>query len=756
MSPSARPHDAAPFARPRKIHNHSARAPGNPAIGCLIVLAPLLCHSRVACADDAPAASSDPVDQVQVLGTRSSVALDQAKLDAGSPQSVIDEAVIHQIAAPTGDYGTIANFTPSFVSTAPNGPGFDAAKNQSLRGFVDGQFNVTLDGIPFQDPDNFQHHSTSYFPAIALERLVIDRSPGGAADIGYASFGGSVNLYSQSIPELARARLYANYGSFATSLYGAQLNTAAPQASGQTGLMGTVEHSQSSGALDNSPGFKNDFLVKSVSWLGDARITAFYAYDDYHFYNPGSITTADLALYGSSFGYNNDPGSPNCRCYANTHRASDFGYMKFEMAFAEHWHLEDKVYTYSYRNQGQALKGDQTLSPLGSGFAGFNPNDIAGRITAESYRTVGNDARFWGGGSYGEFLLGVWAEESHQTEDRYAQDFTTGRLYNANKKAGSPFYFDFDAHLHTVEPYAQYVYEVTQAWQLQAGVRWLDVTRDFDASVIQNFLPGTQGTVTRKVSSALPSFDTTYKIMADTNVFAQVAKGSLLPSQSFFYTANPTLGNQVNPETAVAYQLGIVHQGPHYGLALDAYNINFDNYVSTVTENGNTLYINSGKVRYRGLETEDHITLGGGVSLLANASLIRATFQDNGMTSSIQHAGDTIPLAPNYTGLAGVVYGYGQWGASLLTKFIGVEYQGKNGSADGSTYRVPAYSYTNATLTWISTEVPGLRTLRCTLGLNNLFNSDAITDNAGPSAIGPNLINVMPRRNFMLTAVADL
>jgi iron complex outermembrane recepter protein len=726
-----------------------------PAIGCLIMLTPLLCQSQAACAEDAPDAS-EPVEQVQILGTRSSVALDDAKLDAGSPQSVIDDAVIHQIAAPTGDYGTIANLTPSFVSTAPNGPGFDAAKNQSLRGFVDGQFNVTLDGIPFQDPDNFQHHSTSYFPAEALERVVIDRSPGGAADIGYASFGGSINLYSQSIPEFARTRLYANYGSFATSLYGVQLNTAAPQASGQTGFMGTLEHSQSSGAMDNSPGFKDDVLVKSVSWLGDARITAFYAYDRYHFYNPGSITTTDLALYGSSFGYNNDPGTPNYKGYSNTHRTSDFGYVKLEWALAEQWHFEDKVYTYSYRNLGLALKGDQTSSPLGSGFAGFAPTDIAGRITSESYRTVGNDARLGGGGSYGEFLVGVWAEESHQTEDRYAQDFTTGQLYNANKKAGSPFYFDFDAHLHTVEPYAQYAYDITQAWKARVGVRWLDVTRDFDASVIQNFLPGTHGTVTRRVSSTLPSFDTTYRLTADTNVFAEVAKGSLLPSQSFFYTANPSLGNQVNAETAVAYQLGIVHQGPHYGLAFDAYNINFDNYVSTITQNGNTLYINSGKVRYRGLETEDHITLGGGVSLVANASLIRATFQENDMTSSSQHAGDTIPLAPSYTALTGVVYGYGQWGASLLTRFIGVEYQGKNGSADGSTYKVPSYSYTNATVTWISTAVPGLRSLRCTLGLNNLFNSDAITDIAGPSALGPSLINVMPRRNFMLTAVADL
>jgi outer membrane receptor protein involved in Fe transport len=48
--------------------------------------------------------------------------------------------------------------------------------------------------------------------------------------------------------------------------------------------------------------------------------------------------------------------------------------------------------------------------------------------------------------------------------------------------------------------------------------------------------------------------------------------------------------------------------------------------------------------------------------------------------------------------------------------------------------------------------------LRLTLGVNNLFNSHAVTDNAGLAAAGPpypNLVNVLARTNFMLSAVAD-
>jgi iron complex outermembrane receptor protein len=697
------------------------------------------------------------LSEVTVQGARDKVP-SEALLDRGSPQSIVNEQVIHEIASPVGDWGSIANFTPSFVSTAPNGPGFDAAKNQTLRGFVDGQFNVTMDGIPFGDPDNFGHHSTSYFPVEMLDHVIIDRSPGAAPDLGYASFGGSVNLYSESIPDQSRARLYASYGSFNTTLVGTTLNTASPQTSGQTGVLATIETSHSDGAMSYSPGNKDDVLLKSVSLVGTVRVTVLYTYDRYHFYNPGSVTTTDLASYGSSFGFNNDPGTANYYGYSATERSSDFGYVKLESNFARNWGVEDRLYTYSYDNTGLSLKGDQTSSPIGNGFPGISPTDIAGRTSYEDYRTVGNDFRVNHRDPYGIFLIGLWAEHSWQNESRLGLDLTTGMLYDVNKKSQSPVYYDFDAHLNTLQPYAEYAWQATRDLRVRFGLRYRDVTRDFDASVIQNFLPATPAQVSKTVNSTLPSIDATYRLGESGNVFAQVSKGSLVPSQSFFYTAHPDLGNQANPETSTAVQLGLVRQTPHYGIGFDVYNIDFDNYVSTIVQDGDTLYVNSGAVRYRGVETEGHVLLGAGVTAVANASLLRATFQQSGMTSPIEMAGDTIPYAPSYTGLLGLTYGQGPWGASLLTKFVGTEYQGKNGSADGGAYRVNAYSYTNATVTRNLIDWLGVRNVRLTFAVNNLLNSDAITDNAGPSiaAPNPNLVNVLPRRSYMLSVVTDL
>ena len=353
-----------------------------------LLLLPLFATVHLVFAEE----SSASLQQVNVWGQAQTPSPSEAVPGVGSPQSAVSSEVIHEIASPVGDFGTAANFTPSYVSTAPNGPGFDAAKNQTLRGFVDGQFNVTLDGIPFADPDNFQHHSTSYFPTSMFDRLVMDRSPGSAADLGYASFGGSMNLYTAPIPINSDARAYASYGSFATSLTGATLNTANPQSSGQSGVMATAQYMQSDGAMAYSAGYKGDVPVKTETLIGDAKITAFYTYDHYHFYNAGSVTTTDVGIAELLSGYNNDPTSPNYYRYSDTEREADFGYLKFENAFGT-WHLEDKLYTYSYRNTGLSLKGDQTSSPIGGGFPGITPSDIAGRSTDEDYRTVGNDVR---------------------------------------------------------------------------------------------------------------------------------------------------------------------------------------------------------------------------------------------------------------------------------------------------------------------------------------------------------------------------
>ncbi|MGS0758487.1 TonB-dependent receptor plug domain-containing protein, partial [Roseateles sp. GG27B] len=77
-----------------------------------------------------------------------------------------------------------------------NGPGLSETKT-TMRGFSDDQYNITFDGIPWGDTNNPAHHSTSFFPGSVIGGAVVERGPGNASNLGFATFGGSLNLFSK-------------------------------------------------------------------------------------------------------------------------------------------------------------------------------------------------------------------------------------------------------------------------------------------------------------------------------------------------------------------------------------------------------------------------------------------------------------------------------------------------------------------------------------------------------------------------------
>ncbi|HUA80851.1 MAG TPA: TonB-dependent receptor plug domain-containing protein, partial [Dyella sp.] len=101
--------------------------------------------------------------QVTANTAVSAIAPTQGSTIATQPQSIIGSTYIQENIPPTGDYTDIASIAPSVYTVTPNGSGLMEAPVVSIRGFQDGQYNVTFDGIPWMDSNDFTHHSTSYF-----------------------------------------------------------------------------------------------------------------------------------------------------------------------------------------------------------------------------------------------------------------------------------------------------------------------------------------------------------------------------------------------------------------------------------------------------------------------------------------------------------------------------------------------------------------------------------------------------------------
>ncbi len=105
-------------------------------------------------------------------------------LDAGSARTEISSNYIAQYTSPVTDFADIIQAAPGTVSYTTNGIGNGQAKIY-FRGFVDDDYTMTWDGVPFNDSNDPSHHSWAYIPAAAIGHVDFDRSPGTASDIGH-------------------------------------------------------------------------------------------------------------------------------------------------------------------------------------------------------------------------------------------------------------------------------------------------------------------------------------------------------------------------------------------------------------------------------------------------------------------------------------------------------------------------------------------------------------------------------------------
>src|SRR5215467_4099373 len=141
---------------------------------------------------------SETVTVSTALPAAAVAAPSQGSLTARSAESLISAEYIRNYTSPFSDYSQVLQMAPGTFSVSANGPGLSDTKT-FYRGFKDGYYSMTFDGIPFNDTNDPTHHSWVFFPAQTIGSTVFERSPGSAASIGPSTYGGSVNLLSRSL-----------------------------------------------------------------------------------------------------------------------------------------------------------------------------------------------------------------------------------------------------------------------------------------------------------------------------------------------------------------------------------------------------------------------------------------------------------------------------------------------------------------------------------------------------------------------------
>lgn len=717
-------------------------------------------------ADDATGNRVERLQEIEVEASRVSPMAQtptDSRLDVLQPQSVINLDYIANSVAPTADFATIANIAPNVSNVETNGPGLSESKHLTLRGFDDAEYNVTFDGIPFGDINDFSHHTTSYFPAKLLGRVVVDRGPGTASDIGYATFGGTIALYSKDprtdlsfVPTLS-------FGSWNTRLYHLEVNSGLLAANHDASVIASYQRMSTDGYQTNADMKRDTTYVKYLQPVGrETHLTFLSSYNKIRFNKPGTLTQQQIDTLGRNYGLGSNPNATDYPAYNYQAKQADFEYIGLDTRWGDGWSLDDKVYTYFYNNESHEKAKIKTVAGV--------PN-MLGRFKVNRFRTYGNYLAVTNASAAGVLKAGLWFDYSRNPRYLYSLNYTTlgpdtldttattqWKAVNGNPDTVGIDYQMVD-YLRTWQPFVEFEWRVSKSLMVNPGVKYLSFTRVLEAPV-----NGTSGRLPlfyeHTNTKVIPSIALNYHSDDTWSAYAQIAEGFLGSNLNQFYVDDPTK-NTVKPEQTINYQAGAVYKTERLNVDADVYYIDFKNYAyrGPPDANGDPLYWGvAAGARYRGVESQLTYGLGGGWSAYANGAIARAVFKGSKLD---------VPTVPHRTAALGLMYDRQGFFGSLTGKYVGrwAVYDTLTNPdlpGGGASRRADSDSY------WIGDLALGygrkldhgfLHSFKIRLQLGNLFNRqvqvlDGIDANPA-NAYTKDKFNVLPGRNYFLTVSGE-
>ncbi len=678
--------------------------------------------------DSGPDSSPNSLSTVVVSGTAiqeqsaTTQAPTLAPLEASQPTSLISQYFIQNNMPATSNYSDIIAISPSVQSIQPNGPGLMENQSLSIRGFQDGFYNVTFDGIPWNDSNDFTHHSTSYFMDNDLAGVSVDRGPGTAGTIGDATFGGTVSNVSKA--PLADMTLTPSitYGSFGTSVVGAEFDTGTVSKWGGAAGYIDAESVSSNGELTNSGLDRKNVFSKFEVPVDDIGTLTFVAmYNQLHQDVGVGATAAQIAEYGPTYMLSADPASQDYYGYNFDSIHTDFEYIGFDGKLGDGWTVDNKVYTYGYWHRGHS--GEDPNGPTPNGTP-YGADDVPGTLLTNDYRSWGDTLNLQKNFSFGDLKTGGWVDRQFNVRGLANTDETLNDAFVESVPGSvvSAYYGGrlLNQQLTTLQGYVQFDWIPVSALTVSPGVRYVSFERDVNAIV--NVKTGNPQDYANTFDSALPSVLAHYMITSHWSAYAQVAKGFLAPNENYFNYAAPGSTN-LAPQQTWNYQAGTSWQTTRLSLSADVYDIDFNNEISAEKVAGQTVFYNLGGTTYKGVEAEGTYYLGNGFSLYANGSVNSAKDKTTG---------DWVPFAPDFTAAAGAIYNLHGWYASLIDKWVGRTYDGS-----GQTFPIGSYAILNGALGYKFVNAQGwLHDASIRLTFNNLLNNTSIDMNSGTTAGG--------------------
>jgi iron complex outermembrane receptor protein len=142
-----------------------------------------------------------------------------------------------------------------------------------LRGIPQTRMNVTLDGVPLNEPEDSAFYFANFGDfANAIESLQVQRGVG-TSTVGAASFAGSINFASIDLKEKAAADVRLGSGSFGTNRIGAALHSG--RLGGGVKLYGQAAYQNTNGFRDHAGSTQRSVYLGATRDTGESFFKVF-------------------------------------------------------------------------------------------------------------------------------------------------------------------------------------------------------------------------------------------------------------------------------------------------------------------------------------------------------------------------------------------------------------------------------------------------------------------------------------------------
>ncbi|WP_336964972.1 TonB-dependent receptor [Sphingobium aquiterrae] len=715
-----------------------------------------------------------------------------ASLTTTQPQAAVSRELIDNSVA-SADFNELIALTPSVsISGSSNGAGFSETK-ATIRGFQDGDYNVTYDSIPFADTNNPTHHSTAFFPSNTIETVVVDRGPGNASQLGQASYGGNINMYSRAVKDEMGGQAQALLGIWNTFIGRAELQSGAIDKLGGAKFVLAGQYLRSDGALTNSPVASKNLFAKAVIPIGTSNtLTLLSTWNRNHYYQSDVLkgatcgtggnklpdgtqlnidnctATSQIGKNGLNYGLGDDPTQQDYWKYNRTDKTTDFSYIRLQSDLGSGFSMDNRAYMYGYTNAtfsgntGTVVTGFTGAGTAASPYKKVTAaNDVLGYDKLNKYRVLGYIGQINYDFSMGRVRLGGWFEHAATDRHLFDLDRTTGKPAYIEKFADGvpanaalpPLSLANVSYLqhsdwNQYQLFGEFEFRPMEGLAITPGVKYVHFTRSIDAAVNQKSRSpiDTQATWTK----ALPFLTANWQVKPSWAFYAQYAQGMYVPDLSSFYTATDSATAQaiqqqnlaaLKPQTSTNYQVGTVWHGEKVSIDVDGYIIDVNNKIASDTSTGapaNAL-VNIGQVRYKGVEGQLSVMPVRGLTLFANGSY---NYARNVQTDA------QIAKAPFTTAALGAFYNDHGFRMSFTQKYTGPQYASEYGGTGARNYRIQPYSVGDFA---ISQEIA--QNFRIGATVSNVFNDRSITAISNGKTYGvDDQFNMLPPRSFMVDA----